>query len=161
MAKYLTLLLIIFLGCEMNGKQIIKNEKLNFDEIKFDAVSKHLTFENKANNNEVSDMQKIITYWFDNKIKTDGFEGSLEVIIDNLNTNKIKNKDYFKFTIDITFTFIEEKNNPKKRKIYKINTSEHGEISGSFSINDQENLILNTMYKSLESVSKKILELNN
>lgn len=159
MAKYLTLLLIIFLGCEMNGKQIIKPEKFNFDEIKFDTVSKQLIFKNQVNNNEIRNMHNIITYWFDNKIKTDGFEGSLDVIISNLNTNKIKKKDYFKFTINTTFTFIEDKDTLIKRRIYKINTSEHGEISGSFSINDQENLILNIMYQSLDSVSKKILEL--
>jgi hypothetical protein len=42
MVRIISLFLIfIFIGCEMNNKQIIKPEKFNFDTIRFDAVSKN------------------------------------------------------------------------------------------------------------------------
>ena len=54
---------------------------------------------------------------------------------------------------------IEKTQDLKRNKTYKVNSSEYGEISGSFSIKDQENLSLNIMHQSIDSVSKKLLEL--
>tara|TARA_Y100001936_G_C15709127_1_gene474998 strand:+ start:114 stop:551 length:438 start_codon:yes stop_codon:yes gene_type:complete len=145
----------------MNGQQIIKPEKLNFDVIKFNTVSKNLIIEADELNSEIKDMKKIITYWFDNKIKTDGFDGSLSVSVKTIDTNKIKKKDYFQFSISILLEFEEKSGDLNRKKTYKINSSEYGEISGNFSIKDQENLALNVMHQSLESISKKLFELNN
>ena len=45
MAKHLVFLLFLFLiGCEMNSEQLIKSELTNFENIKFNAVSKELKF---------------------------------------------------------------------------------------------------------------------
>ena len=61
----------------MNSKQIIKPEKFTYDTIKFNAVSKILENEFKANSSDHEIMSEIIQYWFDNRIKTDGFDGNL------------------------------------------------------------------------------------
>ena len=105
-------------------------------------------------------MKSILRYWFDNKIKTDGFDGNLNLNIKNITTQKIRKDNYFKFLIKVSLQFEETHNNLNRTKAFIINVSEYGEISGSFSITDQENLELNVMYKSLDTVSKKILELN-
>ena len=162
MAKYIIVFLIFIISsCEINSEQIIKPEKLNINEIKFNAVSKKLIFENFDESTDIVNMKKIIKYWYDNKIKTDGFEGSLDVIINNLNLTKVKEKDYFKFTLDLEIIFIEKNENLNKTtKTYKLNTSEFGEISGSFSIKDQENLTLNIMHKSLNSINQKLKDIN-
>ena len=48
MARYVILFLsMLLLGCEINGKQIIKPEKFSYDQIKFNTVSKKITFEVK------------------------------------------------------------------------------------------------------------------
>ena len=45
MVRNLTFLfLIMFIGCEMNSKQVIKPEKFIFEEVRFDSVSKRLIF---------------------------------------------------------------------------------------------------------------------
>tara|TARA_Y100000996_G_C22524173_1_gene643715 strand:+ start:1074 stop:1559 length:486 start_codon:yes stop_codon:yes gene_type:complete len=152
--------LIIFIGCEINGQQIIKPEKFTFNEIKFNSVSKELIFLNLKDNSEANDMKKLISYWFDNKIKTDGFDGFLIVTVKDIMTEKIKRDGYFKFSINISIEFEEKNNDSSKTKTYKINASDYGEIEGDFSIKDQENLALNVMHQSLNSVSKKLLELN-
>ena len=161
MAKFIIVIFIFIISsCEINSEQIIKPEKLNINEIKFNAVSKKLIFENFEDSSDTENMKKIIKYWYDNKIKTDGFDGSLDVIISNLSLSKVKEKDYFKFALGLEIIFIEKNENLNKTKTYKLNTSEFGEISGSFSINDQENLVLNIMHKSLNSINKKLIDMN-
>ena len=50
MVKYLTLLLFILLiGCEINSEQLIKSENINYENIKFNSVSKDLKFTNNQN----------------------------------------------------------------------------------------------------------------
>lgn len=159
MARYLILFaLLILFGCEMNGKQIVKPEKFNYDEIKFNSVSKKLIYNNDLV--ESPEIKKIIKYWFDNKIKTDGFDGSLNVFIKDIKTERINKNEYFKFLINMTIEFEEKSNDLKRTKIFTINAVEYGDIIGNFSINDQENLRINIIHKSLQSVSKKIKEIN-
>ena len=159
MARYLILFaLLILFGCEMNGKQIVKPEKFDYDEIKFNSVSKKLIYNNDLV--ESPEIKKIIKYWFDNKIKTDGFDGSLNVFIKDIKTERITKNEYFKFLINMTIEFEEKSNDLKRTKIFTINAVEYGDIIGNFSINDQENLRINIIHKSLQSVSKKIKEIN-
>ena len=68
-------------------------------------------------------------------------------------------QDYYKFSISLSLEFIEKKSSTDI-KTYNVNTKEYGEIVGSFAINDQDNLDINLMHKSLESVSSKLLEIN-
>jgi len=161
MVRNLTfILLIMFIGCEMNSKQIIKPEKFVHQEVSFDSVAKRLVFKDFNEDFDVNNMKKIINYWFDNKIKTNGFNGSLDVKVNDINVNKIKSSDYYKVSINLVFEFIEIKENSKSKKTYNVEASEYGEIEGSFSIKDQENLTLNLMHQALNSVSKKLSDLN-
>ena len=161
MVRNLTFLfLIMFIGCEMNSKQVIKPEKFIFEEVRFDSVTKKLIFNNFKKDSDIDNMKKIINYWFDNKIKTNGFDGLLDVKVNNIDIHKLKKLDYFKVSIKLVFEFIEIKENPKSRKTYNVEASEYGEIEGSFSINDQENLTLNLMHQALNGVSKKLSDLN-
>tara|TARA_B100001063_G_scaffold211119_1_gene209219 strand:+ start:54 stop:539 length:486 start_codon:yes stop_codon:yes gene_type:complete len=161
MVRNLTFLfLIMLIGCEMNSKQVIKPEKFIFEEVSFDAVSKRLVFNNFKVDSDINNMKKIINYWFDNKIKTNGFDGALDVRVNNIDINKLKSLDYFKVSIKLNFEFIEIKENSNTKKTYNVEASEYGEIEGSFSINDQENLTLNLMHQALNGVSKKLSDLN-
>ena len=88
MVRYIIFSLgLLFFGCEINSQQIIKPEKFNFNQVKFDAVSKRLIDESADGTKEIDDMKEIINYWFDNKIKTDGFEGSLNVYLKDITVN--------------------------------------------------------------------------
>lgn len=160
MARYIVILfLFIFFGCEMNGGQIIKPQDLNFDILKFNVVSKKLNnnyLNNSPNHQKIS---QIIDYWFNNKVKSNGYNGSLEINIKKIDIKEIKEKDYYKFSIKLEIDFIENTIDPIQNKTYEVNASEYGQISGSFSIEDQEKISLNTMHKSLSSISKKLLEL--
>jgi len=160
MVRTLSLFLIfIFIGCEMNSKQIIKPEKFTYDVVKFSTVSKKLNNKLKANSSDHEIMSEIIQYWFDNRIKTDGFDGNLQVNVKQIQFDRKKTEDYYKFSVSISLEFIEKKSSTNI-KTYNVNSNEYGEITGSFAINDQDTLDLNLMHKSLESISSKLIEMN-
>ena len=151
--------IFILIGCEMNSKQIIKPEKFTYDTVKFNAVSKKLENEFKSNSSDHETMSEIIQYWFDNRIKTDGFDGNLQVNVRQIQFDREKTQDYYKFSVSISLEFIEKKSSTNI-KTYIVNSNEYGEISGSFAIKDQDNLDINLMHKSLESISSKLSEVN-
>ena len=153
------LLLFIFIGCEMNSKQIIKPEKFIYDTVKFNTVSKILENKFEANSPDHEIMSEIIKYWFDNRIKTDGFEGNLSVNVKQIQFVREKKQDYYKFSISLSLELI-EKESLTNVKTYNVNSNEYGEIVGSFAIKDQDNLDLNLMHKSLESISSKLIDVN-
>ena len=157
MVKHLTLLLfVLFIGCEMNSEQLIKSENINFENIKFNAVSKDLKFTNIEEGSEVETTKKLVNDWFNNNVKIDGFEGNLSINVTSIKTNKIKRDEYYRFEIDISIEFLETNDVLNKRKIYKINSIEYGDIEGSFSIKDTENLNKNIISNSLKSINQKV-----
>ena len=160
MVRIISLILIFFfIGCEMNSKQIIKPEKFTYDTIKFDAVSKKLENSFKTNSSDNEIMSEIINYWFDNRIKTDGFDGNLSVNVKQTQFEREKKQDYYKFSVSLSLEFIETKSSTNI-KTYNVKSNEYGEISGNFSIKDQDNLDINLMHKALESISSKLKEIN-
>ena len=157
MVKHLTLFLfVLFIGCEMNSEQLIKSENINFENVKFNAVSKDLKFTNIEEGLEVETTKKLVKNWFNNNVKIDGFEGNLSITVTSIKTNKIKRDEYYRFEIDISIEFLETNEVLNKRKIYKINSIEYGDIEGSFSIKDTENLNKNIISKSLKSINQKV-----
>ena len=157
MVKYLTLLLFILLiGCEINSEQLIKSENINYENIKFNAVSKNLKFTNNQEGKEVEITKKLVNDWFNNNIKIDGFDGNLSINVTSIEINKTKKDEYYRFEIRLSIEFLETNETLNKRKIYKINSIEYGDIEGSFSIKDTENLNKNIISKSLKSINQKV-----
>ena len=157
MVKRLTLLLfVLFIGCEMNSEQLIKSENINFDNIKFNAVTKDLKFTNIEEGPEVETTKNLVKDWFNNNVKIDGFDGNLSINVTSININKIKKDEYYKFEINISIEFLETNEVLNKRKIYKVNSIEYGDIEGSFSIKDTENLNKNIISNSLKSINQKV-----
>lgn len=160
MVKHLALsFLILLVGCEMNSEQLIKSKNINFENIKFNAVTKDLNFTNNQEGPDVDLSKNLIKYWFDNNVKTDGFDGNLSVNVTSIKINKIKKDDYYRFEIDLIIEFIETNEVLNKRKIYKINSIEYGDIEGSFSIKDTENLNKNIISNCLKNINQKVSEM--
>ena len=157
MVKHLTILLFILLiGCEINSEQLIKPENINYENIKFNAVSKDLKFTNNQNGTEVEIAKKLVSDWFQNNVKVDGFDGNLSINVTTIDINKIKKDEYYRFEISLSIEFLETNKTLNKRKIYKVNSLEYGDIEGSFSIKDTENLNKNIISKSLKSINQKV-----
>ena len=161
MARYLSLLVSFFLlGCNLNSEQLVNLEKYTFDDIKFNAVSKNLSFENSVSEIEGDIAKKEIQNWFNNKIKTDGLEGELSIVVDPIKIKKTKYDEYYKFEINLSMKFFEINKILNSEKVYKVNSIEFGEIKGSFTIKDQDNLNINIIRKSLDNIGKKLISIN-
>jgi len=161
MARYLSLLVSFYLfGCNLNSEQLVNLEKYTFDEIKFNAVSKNLSFENSVSEIEGDLAKKEIQNWFNNKIKTDGLEGKLSIVVDPIKIKKIKYDEYYKFEINLSMKFSEINKILNSERVYKVNSIEFGEIKGSFTIKDQDNLNINIIRKSLDNIGKKLISIN-
>ena len=143
----------------MNSEQLIKSENINFENIKFNAVSKDLKFTNIEEGPEVETTKKLVKDWFNNNVKIDGFDGNLSINVTSIDINKIKKDEYYRFEINISIEFLETNELLNKRKIYKINSIEYGDIDGSFSIKDTENLNKNIISNSLKSINQKVSEM--
>jgi len=162
MAKYLTIFLFLtFYGCETSSEQVIKSKNFSFEDVKFNAVSKKLIFENISENRDTLTAKENISNWFNSKIKLDGLEGELEVIVTSIIIEKIKEKQFYKYKIDINLVFNEKNQVMNYKKIYNVNSIEYGIIEGDFTLNDQERLNINTIKKSLDSITNKLLSMNN
>ena len=74
----------------------------------------------------------------------------------SIDINKITKDEYYRFEINISIEFLETNEVLNKRKIYKINSIEYGDIDGSFSIKDTENLNKNIISNSLKSINQKV-----
>ena len=160
MVRYLILLLIFFISSCKTTEQIVKVNKDQIDNISFDAVTKTLEF-NDYEQTQLNNIGKQLIYeWYNDKIKTDGFEGSLKVIITNLETNTEKREDYFKVTANISIQFKLESNTLSSKKSFNVSASEFSEISGKFSILDQENLSANTLKTVLNKITIELNSLN-
>ena len=161
MARYLSLLVSFYLfGCNLNSEQLVNIDKYTFDEIKFNAVSKNLSFENSVSEIEGDLAKKEIQNWFNNKIKTDGLEGKLSIVVDPIKIKKTKYDEYYKFEINLSMKFSEINKILNSERVYKVNSIEFGEIKGSFTIKDQDNLNINIIRKSLDNIGKKLISIN-
>ena len=160
MVNYLKVLFFIFfIGCEIKSEQLIKSENVNFENVKFNTVTKNLNFSNTQIGNDVDYTKKLITNWFNNNIKTDGLEGELNVNVNSIDINKIREDDFYRFEIKLNIEFTERNKILNKIKTYTVNSIEYGDIKGSFSISDIENLNKNTILKCLKNISQKIISL--
>ena len=74
---------------------------------------------------------------------------------------KIKEEQFYKYKIDINLVFTEKNQVMNYKKTYNVNSIEYGTIKGDFTLNDQERLNINTIKKSLESITNKLLTMNN
>lgn len=163
MVRYLVsisiLLLLVFVySCSQETKSLYPKQSL--ETVALDAVSKSLQFREFDINNENNLVaEKTIKNWFNNKIKTNGLEGSLTLIIEDLNSLEVSEKEFFKFSIDIIFKF--EITNPKLKstRSFMVKTNEFSEISGPFTLQDRENLILYVINSSLAKTTSKIKSL--
>ena len=162
MVKYLIIFSLFFLyGCETYSDQVIENEYFSFEDVKFNAVSKKLIFKNINENNDIEVAKEKISRWFNNKIKLNGFEGELELKVNTINVNKIKEDQFYKYQIELDIEFTEKNQVMNFKKTYNLNSIEYGTIKGDFTINDQERLNNNIINKSLESITNKMLSINH
>lgn len=152
MSKFISILFIFFfIGCNASDT-LIDPIKPQFETMSFDAVQKQLIIEKDLPNH----LQIILSHWFDEKVKIDGFDGDLIFKISNY-TQEISSIDGGKRAdLSLYFNLILNKPILSKKKSIKGVVSSYGELKGDFSIKEFETVIANTQTNLVQLLSKDL-----
>ena len=152
MNKFLLVILgSLFFGC--NANEISTNSiKPEFESISFDVVEKSLNIDTDL----PIHVQNLITYYFNEKVKIDGFEGDMFFTISEFNQD-ISSIDNGK-RIDLSLTFNVYLNIKPQNQTKTINgkVSSFGTITGNFSLKDFDIVIMNAQTDLVKRLSRDL-----
>lgn len=125
-------------------------------EIFFDVVQKKIIIEDKF----PKDLNKIVNTWFNEKIKVNGFEGSLILIISNYDENITNIEKGKKIDLSLDFNLEINKSSLSKKDTFSGAVRANGKITGNFKLNEFDELLLNSQHRLISILSDKLNSIN-
>jgi len=101
-------------------------------------------------------IQKLISNWFDEKVKINGFDGDMVFKISNYVEDITLIDDGKRVDTSLSFIFILNKPLLSKKQIIEGTVSAYGTLKGDFSIKEFEILIINTQTDLIERLSRDL-----
>ena len=137
-------LVIVFLsfliaGCSAN-KSFVDQIKPEFETMSFDVVQKELIIESNMN----ASLKTLISKWFNQSVKTDGFDGDMKFIISDFNQDISSIDDGKRVDASLSFKVLLNKPSLSKTKVIEGNVTSFGELTGNFSLAEFDTVIENT-----------------
>ena len=150
MVRYLIFLSFFIFSCA-SSESVVK-QSYNFDNVFFDVVEKKIIYEG-----EIPEYLKSVSKnWFDNNVKVDGVDGTMEMKLLNYNENISNISDGKKIELSMNFdVFIQKNNNSIKQRI-KGDVSTYSTITGSFALEEIDTLISNSQVDLIRLLIKKL-----
>ncbi len=140
MFKLLLVISLVFItGCKAN-ESLVDPLNPKFDLIYFNVVQKQLVIDQELPKN----LKNLVSNWFDEKIKINGFEGEMELIISDYSEEVSIIDNGKKIESFMSFILIINKSNFPQKNIIKGTVSSYGTLTGDFSLNEFDNLVNNT-----------------
>lgn len=150
MVRYLIFLSFFIFSCS-NSDSIVK-QSYNFDQVFFDVVEKKIFYEG-----EIPDYLKSITKnWFDNDVKVDGIDGTMEMKLLNYKENISNISDGKKIELFMNFEVFIQKNNNSTKQSIKGDVSTYSTITGSFALKEIDTLISNSQVELIRLLIEKL-----
>lgn len=150
MVKYLIFLSFFILSCS-NSESVVK-QSYDFDQVFFDVVEKKIIYEG-----EIPDYLKSITKnWFDNDVKLDGIDGTMEMKLLNYKENISNISDGKKIELFMNFEVFIQKNNNSTKQSIKGDVSTYSTITGSFALEEIDTLISNSQVELIRLLIEKL-----
>ena len=140
MTKFIILLLcFLVVGCQSNDSNI-DPIRPDFESVSFDVVQKQLIIEPEL----PLHVEDLISLWFDQKVKIDGFDGEMTFTISEYleDTSSISEGK----RVDISLSFNVLLNKPSLSQTKKIEgyVSSYGTLTGNFSLAEFDTVMQNT-----------------
>ena len=126
-------------GCNAN-QSFIDPLMPEFESMSFDAVQKQLVLEPELPDH----IQYLLSQWFDQKVKIDGFDGDVKFIISDFNQEIAFMDNGKRVDVSISFKVILNKPSLSQTKIFESKISSYGTITGDFSLREFDTVIQNT-----------------
>ena len=141
----------IFMSCSAN-ESLINPIKPELEVITFDVVEKKLNLEK----NLPEKVEKLLTGWFNDKVKINGFDGQLIFTILDYSQNIISITEGKKVDITLNFNLVLTKPTMSQTKFIEGKVSSYGTLSGTFSLNDFDTIIENTQKDLILRLSRDL-----
>lgn len=150
MVRYLIFLSFFIFSCS-NSDSVVK-QSYNFDQVFFDVVEKKIIYEG-----EIPDYLKSITKnWFDNDVKLDGIDGTMEMKLLNYKENISNISDGKKIELSMNFEVFIQKNNNSTKQSIKGDVITYSTITGNFALEEIDTLISNSQVELIRLLIEKL-----
>lgn len=157
MKKLLIFLTVFIISSCVANEKLVESSPPKLQIISFDVVQKQLLVDANIPDN----LQLLITRWFNDKIKLNGFDGSMVFKVTSFNQditliNNGKRVDAF-----LSFKINLIRSSQTKKKFIEGSVSSYGELTGDFSLNDFDNVINNVHNDLILRLSKELKSISN
>ena len=140
MNKFIFLLLgFLVAGCQSNNS-IIDPIRPEFESVSFDVVQKQLIIEPELPNH----VQDLVSQWFDQKVKIDGFDGDMTFTISEYLEEISSISDGKRVDISLSFNALLNKPSLSQTQTIEGSVSSFGTMTGNFSLAEFDTVIQNT-----------------
>ena len=140
MTKFILLILsFLFAGCQAN-ESFIDPIRPDFANVSFDVVQKQLVIEPEL----PSHVEGLVSQWFDQKVKIDGFDGEMIFTILEYLEETSSISDGKRVDISLSFNVVLNKPSLSQTKKIEGYVSSYGTLSGNFSLAEFDTVIQNT-----------------
>ena len=140
MNKFIFVLLgFLVAGCQAN-ESFINPVKPEFENVSFNVVQKELVIEPELPNH----VEGLVSQWFDQKVKIDGFDGEMKFTISEYLEENSSIGDGKRVDVSLSFNVILNKPNLSQTQIIEGSVSSYGTLTGNFSLAEFDTVIQNT-----------------
>ena len=101
-------------------------------------------------------MKSITKNWFDNDVKVDGIDGTMEMKLLNYKENISNISDGKKIELFMNFEVFIQKNNNSTKQSIKGDVSTYSTITGSFALKEIDTLISNSQVELIRLLIEKL-----
>ena len=152
MNKFIFVLLSFFIaGCNTN-KSFIDPLRPEFETMSFDIVQKQLVIEQELPEH----LQNLLSKWFDQRVKNDGFDGDMKFIISDFNQDISSINDGKRVDVSLSFKVLLNKPSLSQTKVIEGSASSFGELTGDFSLAEFDTVIENTQSDLILRLSRDL-----
>ena len=148
---YVILFSLIISSCSDVALSIDKKNP-EFEIISFDVVQKKLIIDT----NLPDHVQNLSSKWFDQKVKIDGFDGSMIFTISNYTQKVSSISEGKRVDLYLSFNVLLDKPSQSQKKMIKGEVSSYGTLTGNFSLKEFDKVIKNSQTDLIIRLSRDL-----
>ena len=152
MNKFILVLLgFLVAGCQSNDSTI-EPLRPEFENVSFNVVQKQLVIEPEL----PSYVEGLVSQWFDQKVKIDGFDGEMTFTISEYLEETSSISDGKRVDISLSFNALLNKPSLSQTQMIEGSVSSYGTLTGNFSLSEFDTVIQNTQSDLLLRLSRDL-----
>jgi len=129
----------LVVGCQAN-ESFIDPIRPDFANVSFDVVQKQLVIEPEL----PSHVEGLVSQWFDQKVKIDGFDGEMKFTISKYFEEISSIDEGKRVDISLSFNVVLNKPSLSQTSLIEGSVSSYGTLTGNFSLSEFDTVIQNT-----------------